>query len=98
MEETVEISPGPAATRIAQELLAVAAHEGNDYGVNHVATTTFGPQGLAFTVPRGLFELWDAAFNAAVPTADEAELVADEPAAEAEKPKRGRPAKAKETE
>lgn len=57
---TVEITPQGNATRIAQELLAVAeAHP--DFTINDVKTTTSGPLGLAFVVPDELHEAWSAA-------------------------------------
>lgn len=95
MEETVEISPAGSATRIAQELLAVAAHPGNEYRIEQVLTTTSGPNGLAFIVPRGLFTLWDTAFNGNVPAADGSE---DEGQEVKQPARRGRPPKVKEND
>lgn len=75
-EETVELSPQGNAPRLAAELLALAADDSNTYRVEDVKTTTSGPRGLAFLVPVGLYELWDA--SVAAPAA---EAKADEKAA-----------------
>jgi hypothetical protein len=57
---TVEITPQGNATRIAQELLAVA--EADDrFRIEDVKTTTSGPLGFAFIVPDELHEAWSAA-------------------------------------
>lgn len=59
-EETVELSPSGSAPLLASELLAIAAATDNPYRVDDVRTTSSGPRGLAFLVPVGLYELWDA--------------------------------------
>jgi hypothetical protein len=82
-EETVELTPGADAKGLAQQLLAVAADTGNPYRVDDVKTTTSGPLGLAFLVPRGLYDAWQSSLGIPV----EAEAV-EEPT-ETAAPKRG---------
>jgi len=60
---TVEITPQGNATRIAQELLAIAEAD-ERFRIEDVKTTTFGPLGLAFIVPDELHEAWS---NATLP-------------------------------
>ena len=57
---TVEITPQGNASRIAQELLAVAGAD-ERFRIEDVKTTTSGPLGFAFIVPDELHEAWVAA-------------------------------------
>lgn len=66
---TVEITPQGNATRIAQELLAVAEAL-PQFTVNDVKTTTSGPLGFAFVVPDELHEAWSQANLRAEEAAD----------------------------
>ena len=60
---TVEITPQGNASRIAQELLAVAEAD-ERFRIDDVKTTSSGPLGFAFIVPDELHEAW---VNAAQP-------------------------------
>ena len=57
---TVEITPQGNATRIAQELLAIAESD-ERFRIDDVKTTTSGPLGLAFIIPDELHEAWAGA-------------------------------------
>ena len=67
IEEIVEVTPGGDASELARQLLAVAADPSNRYRVEDVKTTTAGPMGLAFLLPVGLYEAWQASLGVAVP-------------------------------
>jgi hypothetical protein len=83
---TVEITPQGNATRIAQELLAVAEAD-ERFRIDDVKTTSSGPMGFAFIVPDELHEAWGEAY---LPKADEA--AGDQPK------RRGRPRKTETSE
>lgn len=64
-EEVVEVTPGRDAAELARQLLVVAESTDNAYRVDDVKTTTSGPMGLAFMVPLGLYDAWQASMGVA---------------------------------
>lgn len=93
-EESVELSPSGSAALLAKELLDIAAATGNPYRVDDVRTTSSGPRGLAFLVPLGLYELWDATVRTPAAEAKAEEKAAVEQAKNKGGRKRAAPAPA----
>lgn len=84
-EEFVELTPSGDASRLAAQLLAVAADLG--FSVDVVKTTTSGPRGLAFIVPAPVHQAWEWGYLTPVEEAKAAQEPVSAPK------RRGRPAK-----